>query len=131
MLQGILIVLGVGLLIYGIYQLVMYVFRKRSANMAEAYELSPIIRRVQVVDVREEAEFKAKHILGARNIPYSQFGMRAQEVRRDTPVYLYGDGIFAVSRAANALRKNGYDKEKVFILKGGMEDWPGKTKSNL
>lgn len=131
MLQAILVIVGVALLTYGIYELVMYIFRKRSANMADPYELTPIIRRVQVVDVREEPEFKAHHILGARNIPFSQFSLRSHEIRRDKPVYLYGDGKFTVSRAANTLRKNGYNKENIFILKGGMEDWPGKTKSNI
>ncbi|MBG9982749.1 rhodanese-like domain-containing protein [Aerococcaceae bacterium DSM 111020] len=105
--------------------------RRQSANTVEAYELMPIIRKVQVIDVREEPEFRAKHILGARNIPYSQFGQRFQEIRRDKPVYLYGDGNYTLSRAAHVLKKNHYNKENINILKGGMEEWPGKVKTQL
>lgn len=131
MLEILLTLIGVGTLCYGLFELAMYIMRRRSAEMVEPFEMMPNIRRVQVIDVREEAEFRARHILGARHIPYSQFNMRHQEIRRDTPVYLYGDGKFSVSRAADILRKNNYPKDKVFILKGGIENWPGKVKSDI
>ncbi len=131
MLNTIIITIGVILLIYALYEFVLYIMRRQSANTVEAYELMPIIRKVQVIDVREEPEFRAKHILGARNIPYSQFGQRYPEIRRDKPVYLYGHGNYTLSRAAHVLKKNGYAKENINILKGGMDEWPGKVKSQL
>ena len=87
------------------------------------------IRKVQVIDVREPAEFDAKHVLGARNIPISQFKVRFNEIRRDQKVYLYDDSLNYTSRSANILRKNGY--KDIHILKGGFSNWTGKTKSNI
>lgn len=127
-LIGLLVLIGLGFLTYGIYKLYHYILRRRSATVVESYELDDIIRRVQLVDVREQPEFDAKHILGARNIPISQFSMRYKELRKDQPIYLYDDSMTLASRAANTLRKNGY--KDVFILHGGFSKWFGKVKSN-
>ena len=42
-----------------------------------------------IVDVREEHEFRAGHLKGAKNIPLSQLRQRMEEIPRDVPVYLY------------------------------------------
>lgn len=42
-----------------------------------------------IVDVREEQEFKAGHLKGARNIPLSQLRQRIQEIPKDVPVYVH------------------------------------------
>lgn len=42
-----------------------------------------------IVDVREEHEFQAGHLKGAKNIPLSQLRQRMEEIPRDVPVYLY------------------------------------------
>lgn len=107
----------------------LWLIRRNSATLVESIELQENIRKKQIIDVREPAEFDAKHILGARNIPYSQFKMRYFEIRKDQPVYLYDDALHYASRAANILKKNGYDH--VHILKGGFSQWLGKTKSNI
>lgn len=114
---------------YGIYYLWLWIMRKRSAEMVEGADFMDIIRKVQVIDVRETPEFNVNHILGARNIPMSQFKLRFQEIRKDKAVYLYDDSLNYASRCANILRKNGYDQ--VYILKGGMSKWFGKVKSEL
>ena len=123
------LLIGIGLLIYAIYWLVHWIMRKRSAEIIDQYDLNEMIRKVQVVDVREPAEFKASRILGARNIPQTQFKMRFQEIRKDQPVVLYDTGMNTASRAANILRKNGY--KEVYILKNGFDDWHGKTKQDI
>lgn len=112
---------------YIVYFLYLYVIRKCSATLVDTEELQANIRKVQLVDVREPVEFDAKHILGARNIPISQFKQRHTELRKDTPIYLYDDVLNFASRAANQLRKSGY--KNVHILKGGISSWTGKTKS--
>lgn len=123
------IIILIILLAYGLYYLWLWIMRKRSAEMVETSDFIDIIRKVQVIDVRETPEFNVSHILGARNIPMSQFKMRFQEIRRDKAVYLYDDSLNYASRAANILRKNGYDQ--VYILKGGFSKWFGKVKSEL
>lgn len=129
LLQLVLFILVFIAVLYGVYYLWLYIIRKRSAKMVETAEVEANIRRVQVIDVREPAEFEASHILGARNIPISQFKMRYVELRQDKEIYLYDDSLNYASRAANILRSNGY--RNVFILKGGFSKWLGKTKSNL
>ena len=42
-----------------------------------------------IIDVREEAEFKAGHLINARNIPMSEFRNRLDEIPKDIPVYLH------------------------------------------
>lgn len=114
---------------YGIYRLVLWLMQKRSADLVDPEDLQGVIRKVQVVDVRDPDEFRAGHILGARNIPFGEFVHRVHEIRKDKPVYLYDDNNHFAPRAANQLRKVGH--KQVFIIKGGFEKWPGKRKSNL
>jgi rhodanese-related sulfurtransferase len=42
-----------------------------------------------IIDVREENEYEQSHIIGAKNIPLSQFRDRLDEVPKDEPVYLH------------------------------------------
>lgn len=42
-----------------------------------------------IVDVREEHEFLAGHIKGAKNIPLSQLRQRMEEIPKDEPVYIH------------------------------------------
>lgn len=84
-------------------------------------------RKAQLIDVREPSEFEAGHILGARNIPLSQFNFRMEkEIRKDKPVYLYDNTGFLSSRAARKLHKKGY--QNLVHLKGGFRKWTGKVK---
>lgn len=115
--------------LYGIYYAWLWVLRKMSAKMVDSDKMNEDIRKVEVIDVREPAEFDANHVLGARNIPISQFKMRFNEIRRDKEIYLYDDNLNYASRAANILRKDGF--KNIHILKGGFSNWRGKTKSNI
>ncbi|WP_412177795.1 rhodanese-like domain-containing protein [Sporosarcina sp. YIM B06819] len=84
-------------------------------------------RKAQLIDVRETKDFDAGHILGARNIPYSQFRQRFKEIRPDKPVYLYDQNGGKSARAALFLKKKGYGQ--LFHLQGGFRLWTGKVKS--
>ena len=79
--------------------------------------------------VREKTEFDAGHILGARNIAYSAFKQRYQEIRKDQPIYLYDQNSMLSGRCAAILKKNGY--KNIFILKGGYAGWDGKVKKSI
>ena len=48
------------------------------------------------------------------------------ELRKDQPIYLYGDGVTIAGRCAYRLKKNGY--KNIFILKHGFDEWKGKVK---
>lgn len=84
-------------------------------------------RKVQLIDVREPNEFENGHILGARNVPLTQFKMRKQEIRKDKPVYLYCQNGTRSTRAAAILKK--YGCQDMYTLKGGFKQWTGKVKS--
>lgn len=125
--NSLLIILVLVSVIYVLYQGYHWILRSRSAELVESQDLQAQIRRVQVIDVRQVGEFNESHILGARNIPYTEFKLRYQELRKDKPVFLYDDTLNPASRCANILRKAGYPD--VYILKGGFSQWFGKVKS--
>ena len=84
-------------------------------------------RKAQLIDVREPNEFDNGHILGARNVPLTQFRMRKAEIRKDKPVYLYCQNGIRSTRAAAQLKK--YGCQELYMLKGGFKKWTGKIKT--
>lgn len=120
------IILWAGLIIYGIFWLYRFIEGKRAATVLTSEEFRKDIRKVQVVDIRETPEFEAGHILGARNIAFSQFKERYRELRKDQPIYLYDQRNIISGRAAAVLKKNGY--KNIYTLKGGYDNWDGKIK---
>ncbi len=63
-----------------------------------------------IIDVREPHEFDRGHLIGAINIPLSQFRQRMAEIPRDQPVYLHCRSSQRSYNALLALQGNGYDK---------------------
>lgn len=116
----------IAMLIYSLYQLFLWIQRKRSAKYMTADELKEYGRHIQLLDVREKAEYDAKHILGARNVPYTYLKQGLVDVRYDQPICLYDDYVFVSGRAAALLKKVGH--KDIYILKGGLEEWTGKVK---
>lgn len=124
--NGLSIILATILVVMGLNWLYYYILGKRSATMLSQEEFQEGMRKAQVIDVREKDAFKAGHILGARNIPYTVLSQSYASIRKDMPIYLY-DGTRALSvRTANKLRKKGY--QNIYILKDGYDSWTGKTK---
>lgn len=121
-------ILWLGLIIWGIWELVQYFRRKNAATALEAEEFRKDLRRVQLIDVRDKDEFDAGHILGARNMPFYEIKQRHVELRKDQPIYLYEDGKYAAYRAAIQLKKHGF--EDLYVLKEGYKNWDGRIKRN-
>ncbi|MFV0557525.1 MAG: rhodanese-like domain-containing protein [Enterococcus sp.] len=99
---------------------------KRSVKILTEEEFKENMRKAQVIDVREKADFDGGHILGARNIPYSVLANSIASIRKDQPVYLYDQKRTLSIRAAIKLKKQGY--KELYMLKGGYQGWTGKTK---
>lgn len=119
--------LGAVALIVIIYFVVtMLRLRKAVTNLTQEQFIEGY-RKAQLIDVREAKDFDAGHILGARNIPYSQFRQRFKEIRSDKPVYLYDQNGGKSARGALFLKKKGY--QQLFHLQGGFRQWTGKVKS--
>jgi len=80
-----------------------------------------------VLDIREDKEYRAGHILGSRHVPMSRLAGELEKLNHDK-----GKPVIAVcnsgsrSRAAcSALSKNGY--ESVYNLTGGVSAWKGAS----
>lgn len=101
---------------------------KRVGGALSNEEFRAGMRKAQIIDVRESAPFKRKHIDGARNIPMTMFKYQHGEIRKDLPVYLYSDASSITLRAARILQKDGY--KKIFWLKDGLENWDGRTNAS-
>ncbi|EJN56582.1 Putative Rhodanese-sulfurtransferase [Loigolactobacillus coryniformis subsp. coryniformis CECT 5711] len=107
-------------------QVYFMVQRKRVGTELSEEEFNAGMRKAQIIDLRESKYFDSGHILGARNLPYSQLKQRYSEIRPDLPVYLYDQGRTLSTRAAIQLHRKGY--RKIFWLKRGFQEWNGKTK---
>ncbi|WEV40910.1 rhodanese-like domain-containing protein [Lactobacillus sp. ESL0684] len=86
------------------------------------------MRKAQIVDLREKAPFKRKHIDGARNLPSTMLKYQYSELRADLPVYLYSDSLTVTLRAARFLQKKKFTSIK--WLKNGFDEWDGRTKAS-
>lgn len=114
------------IILWGIYEIIQYFRRKNAATDLTPDEFRQDMRRAQIIDVREKDEYKAGHILGARNIPYTQMKQRFNEIRRDQPIYLYDERNALSRRASLLLKKEGFTD--IYRLKDGYDNWDGKIK---
>jgi len=74
-----------------------------------------------MVDVRDQGEYDAGHILGARSVPLARLDSPELAKRKDKPLVVYDDGGERSAKAAAALRKRGF--ERVVNLTGGLGAW--------
>lgn len=102
---------------------------KKAATILDNEEFAEKIFTGQLIDLRDPAEYRRKHIMGARNIPYEQLKQSLGAIRKDKAVLLYeNDRGQRVTPAALYLKKNGYNE--IYILSYGLNAWEGKVKSN-
>ncbi|MTB64473.1 rhodanese-like domain-containing protein [Streptococcus sp. zg-86] len=102
---------------------------RRAAKVVENHDFAKKIYSGQLIDLREPTEYRKKHIMGARNIPYQQLKQSLAALRKDKPVLLYENdrGQF-VTQAALYLKKQGFND--IYILSYGLNSWDGKVKTN-
>ena len=99
--------------------------RGAGGSSVNTLEATQMINRQDalVLDVREQAEFAASHILNARGLPLSQIDVRLGDIEKfkDKPVIVYCASGNRASAAVAALRKHGFSN--VVILSGGFGAW--------
>jgi rhodanese-related sulfurtransferase len=108
------------------YSVITWLYQRKIVKTLNEQQFREGYRKAQLIDVREPNEYEAGHILGARNIPLSQFKMRMKEIRPDKPVYLYCQSGMRSGRAAQTLYRKGY--KDLSHLQGGFKKWSGKIK---
>ena len=119
-------ILIVVLLVWGGFWLYSYLLRRNNATMISQEDFQQTMQSAQIIDIREANEFNSAHIFGARNVPYSTLQQGVPGFSKSRPIYLYADVHSLTGRAAKKLKDAGYDN--IYILKGGLSDWEGKTK---
>ncbi|AGY56957.1 rhodanese-like domain-containing protein [Gloeobacter kilaueensis] len=97
--------------------------RIQECNVAEVYAWKEQDRPFVLVDVREESEWQAGHIPGARHLGK---GVIERDIEvaipdHDAPIVLYCGGGYRSALAADALQKMGYTR--VLSMDGGMRGW--------
>ncbi|WEV44943.1 rhodanese-like domain-containing protein [Streptococcaceae bacterium ESL0687] len=100
---------------------------KKASKKVDNQEFQDNISRGQLVDIRESSDYRRKHILGARNIPASQFKNSLAALNKNKPVLLYEAG--KPQQALNIvsiLNKAGF--KDIYLLKNGLNEWTGKVK---
>jgi rhodanese-related sulfurtransferase len=108
------------------YSAFTFFYQRKIMKHLSEEEFRAGYRKAQLIDVREPNEFEGGHILGARNIPLSQLRQRHKEIRTDQPVYFYCQNTVRSGRAAQMLKRKGYNN--LHCLKGGFKGWTGKVK---
>jgi rhodanese-related sulfurtransferase len=78
---------------------------------------------IQLVDVREEYEWNAGRIAGARHIEIAVLRSEAATIDVATPVVFVCRTGARSGMAANAFRASGYD---AYNLEGGLVAWAGR-----
>lgn len=100
---------------------------RRAAHFIDNADFASRIHTSQVIDIREATSFKAKHIMGARNLPASQIDLSLSAIRKDKPVLLYAESrSTTLPRVIRTLKRA--DFTDLYVLNDGFDYWTGKVK---
>ena len=76
--------------------------------------------KVQLIDVREDYEWDAGRIPGARHLQLGAVAAQAETIHRETPVVFYCRVGGRSAMAANAFERAGYE---AYNMTGGLLEW--------
>jgi rhodanese-related sulfurtransferase len=77
----------------------------------------------QLIDVREDHEWDAGRIGGARHVVLGEVAAQASTIDQERPVVFYCRVGSRSAMAADAFRRGGYE---AYSLAGGLEAWAGE-----
>ena len=75
---------------------------------------------IQLIDVREDYEYEAGHVAGARHIELPLVATQADTIEREKPVVFYCRVGSRSTMAAAAFRRAGYE---AYSMAGGLAAW--------
>lgn len=90
-------------------------------------ELSEMLKQEShplVVDIRSKGDYLVSFIAGSKNIPAGrQFSIRMNEIPTDCDIVLIALDESGLAECRNALLEAGFDDQRIFVVKGGMNAW--------
>ena len=91
-----------------------------SLLLAAPASFAELSRGAVWIDVRSPGEYESGHLDRASNIPWDgiSVGVRALELARDTPIYLYCGSGRRAQKALEQLQLDGYDN---VVNAGGLD----------
>jgi rhodanese-related sulfurtransferase len=92
----------------------------KNITVNELHELLASDDTLQLLDVRDIAEFELGHVPHALPMPLAIVPLRANEIRRSLPVYTICETGGRSAQAARWLSSNGYEAINV---RGGVAAW--------
>jgi sulfur-carrier protein adenylyltransferase/sulfurtransferase len=92
----------------------------KEISVAELKEKLRLNERIQIIDVREPAEYEVKNI-GALSIPLRLLIENLDKIEKDIPVIVHCQGGSRSKRAVALLQENGFDN--AISLKGGIAEF--------
>jgi rhodanese-related sulfurtransferase len=99
--------------------------RKGGARAVPAREAVQLINGedAAVVDIRDQADYKAGHIINAKHIPPGRLAEEAGRISADKskPVIVYCKNGMTSPEACARLKAQGF--QRVYYLKGGIYGW--------
>ena len=75
---------------------------------------------IELIDVREQYEWDAGRIEGARHVELERLASQAETIDKDAPVLFYCRLGARSAMAAQAFRRAGY---QAFTMTGGLTEW--------
>lgn len=92
----------------------------KAAVLKRIYDKASI-KNIQLIDIREPAEFNKKHLQDAVNIPFSKIKSELDKLDRKKPVMIYGFEQLQTHDSFNILKSKGF--AEIHILSGGIKKW--------
>lgn len=112
-------------LLLGLAITLMWMEARKGGAALTAAQLTRMVNDEQgvVLDVRDAAEFKAGHIVGAVNVPHAkvQTQLNMLERHKTKPVIIVCKMGQHSGMVSKTLKAAGFDR--VFKLRGGMSEW--------
>lgn len=99
----------------------------QKADVIEIDEFASLIGKddVQIVDVRGETEYAAKHIESADHVFVGTIPSNLDKISKDKTIVIHCQAGDRATIAYSLLKKNGFEKVKNFS--GGMKEWNEKA----
>ncbi|MFK4566022.1 rhodanese-like domain-containing protein [Enterococcus sp. UD-01] len=96
--------------------------------MVDEFEQLEKRNKLAIIDVREEDEFEAGHIKGAKNFPLSTLQESAEKLNPEQPYYVICHSGGRSQMACEYLAASGYQVTNVM---GGMSAWKGTVTDEM